>query len=768
MLQLLRGRRWIVLVVVLVVIAGIGVVTFLQRGRLVSPRKEANVPQKPEAPPDLAKLRDAFTAGVEAMAHDDGAEAVKRFSSFTFGNRAVEEYRLYYLANAYQLTGDSERARVTLAALWRRDPQLIYAHDAAFNLANLYTALGDRDHAADVYATLARRAGEPAVAASARWATTVARVQTGDVSGAFFAARNILIESPRAPEAANAVAFVHAITGTTDNDPLPLTPSERVTRGVAFLAAGDPQNALDELNLVAPSAPASLHLQVELQRGLALSQLRRYEDSNKILEPLTSVYFKYSIPALRCAARNYAILSASIDPNVNKVIKEKKQVGTTKVRVGKGKAKKTVTKPKFQTVSKTVKLVDLAKKKKKDEYDRLASERLKDLLSLPIDDDVRFETLNALADRAIAKNQIDYLQQVVPQIVKLDTFADPALQYLWDRAWAAYTRSDLAGARTQFRFIADTYTQANVRRQSEYWYARTVERLGGKAEAAAIYQKLANGPYVDLYARHSIARGAKRVDIKSNPLEKQGADWREIAEKQMPRELELAYELTALSSMRDALLETRKNTNRSNTRFAEALMADYYNSTSDEQLMYRSLKRAWPQLATVDQDTVPAYFLRMYYPLRYGDDIEKYSKKNGVDPNVVRGLILQESYYNPEAKSGVGATGLMQLMPATAAEHARHLHVPFATSRLENPTVNVELGTYHLRMLMNLFGGNVDLAVASYNAGQGNVMKWRRAAPHKPMDEFLESIPFPETRNYVKRVRMLQSSYARINGEGTT
>jgi soluble lytic murein transglycosylase len=62
-----------------------------------------------------------------------------------------------------------------------------------------------------------------------------------------------------------------------------------------------------------------------------------------------------------------------------------------------------------------------------------------------------------------------------------------------------------------------------------------------------------------------------------------------------------------------------------------------------------------------------------------------------------------------------------------------------------------------------MFGGVVQLAVASYNAGMGNVIRWRRAAPHKPLDEFLESIPFPETRNYVKRVTMLSASYRRLS-----
>ena len=104
----------------------------------------------------------------------------------------------------------------------------------------------------------------------------------------------------------------------------------------------------------------------------------------------------------------------------------------------------------------------------------------------------------------------------------------------------------------------------------------------------------------------------------------------------------------------------------------------------------------------------------------------------------------------------------MQLMPATGKELGGRLFHSFSVARLENPEVNIELGTMHFRYLIDLFGGKTELAIASYNAGQGNVMKWRRAAQGKPMDEFLESIPFTETRNYVKRVTMLSAAYARM------
>ena len=124
------------------------------------------------------------------------------------------------------------------------------------------------------------------------------------------------------------------------------------------------------------------------------------------------------------------------------------------------------------------------------------------------------------------------------------------------------------------------------------------------------------------------------------------------------------------------------------------------------------------------------------------------------------GLIHQESFFNARAKSRVGATGLMQLMPATGKELAQKLH---SSGDLENPDVNIRLGTYHFRHLIDLFGGNPQLAIASYNAGQGNVLNWRRAAPHKPLDEFLESMPFAETRTYVKRVTILSATYRRLS-----
>ncbi|MBK5259791.1 MAG: transglycosylase SLT domain-containing protein [Thermoanaerobaculia bacterium] len=756
-----KRRRWLIFAIVFVIVAalaGAGAWFYSRESKLML----VEAPAKPAAPPDLEKLRPAFVAGLAAVERGDGDEAVKQLASFNFGPRAVEEYRLYYLGNAQQMQGRRDAARSTLARLWRGEPQLVYAADSAFTLADLHYSAGDWSGAATIYRRIARMTATPAIAGTARWQEVETSLAAGDLPGAIRAARLIAIHSPRSPHAAGALTLLRAVSAVADEQPLDFSHAERFERAVSLQRDRDVRNALAELTALAPAAPTHLELPIQLQRGIALHQLRRFEESNRMLEPLTSGYFKYAVPALLHLSRNYRLLSASIDATVTKTIVEKKRVGTVKVRVGQGKSRRLVNRPKMANVKRSVKLVDLVKKAKKDEYERLASVRLRDILQLPLDRGVHLEVLNTLIVAAQTKNQDDYVRELVTQVVKIDAQADPALQYLWDKAWGAYTSGDLASARPEFRYIADTYASPNVRRQSEYWLARTVERAGEKEEAAAIYRKLAAAPYADIYAIHAVSRGAKREENRDNPLNKKETDWREIAEKQMPKELRLAYELTALSDYRNARLEIQANIRPENARFGDAILADIYHSIGNPVLMYLSIRRAWPQLATAEQDSVPAYFLKMYYPVKYDEPIRKYSERHGVDPNLVRGLILQESYFDPRAKSRVGATGLMQIMPPTGKELARKLRVPFGESRLDNPEVNVQLGTRHLRGLIDMFGGSAYLAVASYNAGQGNVLKWRRAAKTKPLDEFLESIPFPETRNYVKRVTMLRSAYSRI------
>jgi soluble lytic murein transglycosylase-like protein/TolA-binding protein len=755
-MSLTRRKLIAIAVAVVPLLIAIGAYFFVEQR---AARRRPPPPPKPEAPPDLEKLRPSFTTGMDALNRGDGGTAVRYFTSFNFGHRAVEEYRLFFLAKSFAANGDARSARVTLGHLWERKPKLVYWEDVGLNLGASYAAAGDWQHAAAVFREVASRSDHPPVAANARWQLMTSSFAAGDSKGVFDAAHDIVVKSPRAPQAADAIAVMRSMLALQPTDPLKLTDAERLQRAVSLLRDGDPKSALAELDaLQAAGPPPDLRLPVQLNRGLALNQLRRFEDSNKVLDPLASGPFKIAIPAIYHAAKNYRALALSINPMVNKTIIVKQRVGSIRVPA-KGKKKATV-KPKFANVKKTIQVVDPAKKAKKEEYERLFHERLFDLLSLSLADEVRIEVLNTLISIAEAENQDENEQKYVLELAKLDPSQEAGLQHFWGKAWSAYAAGDMHTAEQVLTFVRDTYRNPNVKRQASYWIARSLERQGAKEQAAAMYQAIADVPYSDLYTLYSQAHGAPHRDGADNPLTMKKPDWSEIAERDMPSELRLAYELTALTDARDARLEIQKNLKRSNQMYADALLADLYNSSGDMLLMMRSARRAFPQLATVEQDSVPAYFLRMYYPMRYKDAIVKNAQQNNLDPYLIMGLIHQESYFNPQARSPVGAVGLMQLMPPTSRELARRLH---SSSNAEDPDVNIRLGTFYFRQLVDMFGGVVQLAVASYNAGMGNVMRWRRAAPRKPMDEFLESMPFAETRNYVKRVMMLRASYARLS-----
>lgn len=230
----------------------------------------------------------------------------------------------------------------------------------------------------------------------------------------------------------------------------------------------------------------------------------------------------------------------------------------------------------------------------------------------------------------------------------------------------------------------------------------------------------------------------------------------------MPKELRLAYELNGLGAARDARGEIQKNANTSNRKYADAILADLHYAEGSLDLGNRYVRRAWPELATVEQDSVPAHFIKLYFPVKYEAKIRAEASKRGLDPYLVMGLIRQESAFNPNARSVVGASGLMQIMPATGRELGQKLLTVFSDKRLTDPEVNITLGTYYLKQLINLLNGEVELAVAGYNGGPYRIKRWREANRRQPLDEFLEGMPLSETRNYVKRVTLLHASYARF------
>lgn len=144
------------------------------------------------------------------------------------------------------------------------------------------------------------------------------------------------------------------------------------------------------------------------------------------------------------------------------------------------------------------------------------------------------------------------------------------------------------------------------------------------------------------------------------------------------------------------------------------------------------------------------------FPQKFRNLIVQHTARTRVPADLMQALIREESGFNPRARSATGAIGLAQLMPSTAGALARR---SVSATSLMNPKQNIRLGSAYLGSLLKRFAGNEALAVASYNAGPGAVQKWLRQQPDAELDAFVESIPFDETRRYVKRVLGSFSTY---------
>ena len=192
--------------------------------------------------------------------------------------------------------------------------------------------------------------------------------------------------------------------------------------------------------------------------------------------------------------------------------------------------------------------------------------------------------------------------------------------------------------------------------------------------------------------------------------------------------------------------------------------AQIYASYGEAYRALRALKRALPGAASASIESIPLPYWRILFPEPYWSIIKAESAKNNVDPYLVASLIRQESEFNPSAISYANAWGLMQLLPSTGKTLARQEGLNhFQTFQLLDPETNIRLGTLYLRQTLDKFGGVPEYALAAYNAGDSRVVDWQSAGPYGGMDEFVESIPFTQTREYVQSILRNVEIYREID-----
>ena len=172
-------------------------------------------------------------------------------------------------------------------------------------------------------------------------------------------------------------------------------------------------------------------------------------------------------------------------------------------------------------------------------------------------------------------------------------------------------------------------------------------------------------------------------------------------------------------------------------------------------------REVWDRCINTSERTRSQVLPAQRYPTPFREEVLAASRAIGLDAALVYGLIRQESRFILDARSHVGASGLMQLMPETARWTARKIGLEWKPELITDRAVNLRLGTTYLKLVLDDFGGSLAMAAAAYNAGPSRPRRWREAAVLEPA-AWAESIPFNETRDYVKKVLANATVYSAV------
>jgi len=343
----------------------------------------------------------------------------------------------------------------------------------------------------------------------------------------------------------------------------------------------------------------------------------------------------------------------------------------------------------------------------------------------------------------------------------------------WKAAWLDYRQGRSAQAKDEFLEQITKWPNGLEVPAALYWRARLAEDEKDNATAIAFYSKLADrfrNYYYGYLARERMSKLGDLSNVGTDPAFVNISDVKpfpEEAQETEPPAGDLHVEKSRLlenAGMSDfAVKELQAADGGSGANWATLQIARVYRESGKYHRALQMLKRAVPTYYSVELSALPRDYWENLFPRPYWTDLRTYSHENGLDPGLVASLIRQESEFNPGAISHANAWGLMQLLPSVGRGEAKELKIrPFVQEQLLSPNVNLRLGTRYLKEMIDHYNGQVEYALAAYNAGTNRVDDWMSNGKFRDIPEFVESIPFTETREYVQAIMRNAQVYRRL------
>jgi soluble lytic murein transglycosylase len=352
----------------------------------------------------------------------------------------------------------------------------------------------------------------------------------------------------------------------------------------------------------------------------------------------------------------------------------------------------------------------------------------------------------------------------------------------YNLGYSAYkTKNYAEAARILEQHLASyRYPQTKFIGEAGFWAAKSEERLGKRARALALYDLVVERYR---YGYHGYVAKLRAAALRSSdPGLKAEMSWPEldsirgnITYVEPINETDDGshsirvvktddFEIIGLTDLAikelNRAIEGAPTSPRLNLRLAQV-----YSRRGDNFQATLILRRGYPDIYSYEESDLPREAWEIFFPMVAWDAIKQEARRYGIDPFIAAGLIRQESVFNPKAVSRVGARGLMQVMPATGQMISRRQgNGTITASDLHNPMLNIKLGMNYLSQMLGEFS-RIEYAAAAYNAGPGRARAWLKQRPGWDVEDWIEAIPFTETRGYVQGVLRYAANYRRFYKE---
>jgi soluble lytic murein transglycosylase len=415
---------------------------------------------------------------------------------------------------------------------------------------------------------------------------------------------------------------------------------------------------------------------------------------------------------------------------------------------------------------------------------RSARDAFKRVMSVAPNMLIAESALFAVADMDARLGRVAQAQEALNEIMLRNPLTPNRPRILWSLGWINFREGNFQEAHRLFESLLEERVRGRVgegRPRILYWSGRSAVRLGRMDDARLRFGELMRDYPLDYYT----STLADFVAIRGLSVERLGpagdAGMAAIASEAGLVKAEGLLASGMKSAARKAILDYVKglmpeSAGRHRYRsFAGGIrLAPLDEPTSAQlartaDLLQRVGRPGWAKRVRSLQaggelaplvEAQRSKWLKESVPRPFWYAVRRWSTRYRLDPMLVYALIRQESQFNPRAHSSADAYGLMQIIPTTAAQVSKWIGLrPPSRDSLTQPNLNVRLGTRYLANLLRRYKGRIALAVAAYNAGPSRVDRWMRRHGDRPLDEWVEEIPFDETRDYVKRVLTGYLSY---------